>query len=406
MSAPAGAARGGRDRLPVDGDTFLDAALDLLAWMEARDHRGWDPYDALASPVARALSLKRRWPAVALTQLLRRTPVQVRPLLGVPRHENPKGLALTLRAHLRLGRATGDRRHEAAAAALRDRLLRARHPSGGWGYPFPWANRDFYAPAGTPSSVVTAFVGDALVDLRTAGGEVPDEALEGAGRFLAEDLRRIEGPGDTFCFSYTPGDERAVHNANVLAAALLARLSNLLHRPDWVEPARRALAFTLAAQEEDGGWPYGTTARNAWVDPYHTGFILLALVRAGKALGTGAYDEAVDRGFEFWRRAFLVGPAVGPRPGQGWPVDLHAVGQGIGTLLGLRGRWENAVDEAERLGRWALEEMRAPDGHFHYIHHGWRINRMAYMRWTQAWMLRGLAELAEVRAAERRADAR
>ncbi len=379
-------------------EPFLDAAVALAAWMDARGHEGYDPYDALASPVLRALSLGSRWLGVAWTQVLRRAPLQVRPLLGVPRHVNPKGLALALRARLRLAEATGDGAHLDEAEALRDRLLTLQAKAGGWGYPFPWANRDFRAPAGAPSSVVTAFVGDSLLDLRTAGRAVPDEPLLAAGHFIVEGLQRIEGPGDSFCFSYTPVDRRAVHNANTLAGALLARLSVAVDRPEWQEPATRALSYTLVSQRDDGSWSYGASPRNRWVDPYHTGFILLALVRAGRALGSGAYDDAVDAGFAFWRDAFLGGPAVGPRPGQAYPVELHAVAQGIGTLLGLRGRWDGAVEQAERLGRWCLEHMRASDGHFHYMRHPLWTNRVAYMRWTQAWMLRALAELAAVRA--------
>jgi hypothetical protein len=52
------------------------------------------------------------------------------------------------------------------------------------------------------------------------------------------------------------------------------------------------------------------------------------------------------------------------------------------------------VTEAERLGDWAMAEMRDPAGYYYYQHHGrWR-NRIAYMRWTQAWMLRALAEFS------------
>lgn len=150
----------------VDG-RFLRSALALDGWMRARDYAGWDPFDILVSPVIRALSFGLRWPAVAWTQLGKRLPARARPLLGVPALRNAKGVGLALAAHVRLYEATGDESHRERAAGFVDWL--ASHaardqPGRGWGYPFPWANRAFRAPAGTPASVPTAFIGDALLD--------------------------------------------------------------------------------------------------------------------------------------------------------------------------------------------------------------------------------------------------
>ena len=119
-------------------------------------------------------------------------------------------------------------------------------PAGGWGYPFPWTNRDARVPAGTPNAVVTAFVADALLEADAQGLRVDEGGLSDAGTFLVEALRRIPGPDASFCFSYTPLDRRAVHNANVLVAALLARLARRLDRPEWGETALTAARFTLA----------------------------------------------------------------------------------------------------------------------------------------------------------------
>ena len=105
-------------------------------------------------------------------------------------------------------------------------------------------------PAGTPSSVVTAFVGGALLEAADAGVAEGDaeEALGRAADFLLDDLRRSAPDPDPFCFSYTPLDRRFVHNASVLAAALLARVGRRLGRDDALDAAVRAARFTAAAQ--------------------------------------------------------------------------------------------------------------------------------------------------------------
>jgi hypothetical protein len=416
----------------TDGDppaSWLAAANDLDRWMADRDYAGHDPHDFLASPLVRAATLGSRWAAVAWTQLGRRLPVQIRPALRVPAARNPKGIGLVLAAQVRLAEAEagGTRPGPTAARVERCRELvrwldgaadRSR-AGAGWGYPFPWANRDFMAPAGTPSSVATAFVGHALLDAADRLGLAEARALaEEAGPFLTTALQRIPGPDGTFCFSYTPLDRRPVHNASLLAASLLARLGGA----DTADTVRGAVEFTLRAQRDDGSWPYGVGRRNQWVDGFHTGYILLALdgIRAEsprlKAAGLEAagleaagleaagleaagleaagLEAAIERGIAYWRASFFDGPAVGSHPGERYPVDAHAVAQAILTHLGLRHRIPDARAEARRLARWLVAEMRDPDGHYHYLRYArWR-NRLPYMRWVQAWVLRALAELA------------
>lgn len=421
--------------------SWLAAATELDRWMAERDYAGHDPHDFLASSLVRATTLGSRWAGVAWTQLGRRLPVQIRPALGVPAARNAKGIGLVLGAQVQLveaegrtagkgtgeseGRGAGQSAGQGSGTGLRkgERVERARelvawlegaaersYGGAGWGYPFPWANRDFMVPAGTPSSVATAFVGHALLDAAERLGFDEARALAAQTRpFLMTALRRIPGPGDTFCFSYTPLDRRPVHNASLLAASLLARLGS----DDVMESVRGAVGFTLRAQRDDGAWPYGVGRRNQWVDSFHTGYVLLALDGIARDLeaawgasgaargldpGPAELDAAVERGIAYWRASFFDGPAVASTPGERYPVDAHAVAQAILTFLGLRHRIPDGLAEARRLAEWMVAEMRDAEGYYHYQHHGrWR-NRLPYMRWVQAWMLLALAELAAVEA--------
>src|SRR5436305_1170676 len=71
------------------------AALKLLAHCKANDWSGHDPYDALNSPIFEALPLMNCRPArLVLTQLLKRSPINIRPLLRIPKTQNPKAFAL------------------------------------------------------------------------------------------------------------------------------------------------------------------------------------------------------------------------------------------------------------------------------------------------------------------------
>ncbi|MBX6366003.1 MAG: hypothetical protein IRZ00_19315 [Gemmatimonadetes bacterium] len=381
------------------GGEALREALSLGAWIRRRDYRGYDPHDLLASPLVRRLTLGSRWLAVAWTQLGKRAPVQVRPLLGVPRTENSKTLALCLEAELRLAAVTADPASWDRAVELVERLRAARGADGGWGYPFPWANRSFLAPAGTGSAVVCAFVGHALLDAAERLGSAEAAALAvGAGEFVRTRLRRIAGPDGTFAFSYTPLDARVVHNASVLAASLLARLAARGDAPGAEAEALAAARFTAAAQAADGSWRYGVARRDGWVDSFHTGYTLIGLREIGARLGTAELEPAVRRGLEYWHRTFLRGPAVRTWPGSDYPIDMHAVAQAIRTLLAFRAELPDATGTAARLARWSMREMRGASGHYHYLKGRAVTNRSAYMRWVQAWVLRALAELAVVEA--------
>lgn len=385
------------------------AAARLLDWMDAREWRGHDPFDLLLSPLA-APFRPFRWPSVAWIQVGKRSPVDLRPLLRVPPHENPKALALGVEGCLALVRSGDAAARDAAvrrAPGLLTRLLDAEAPEGGWGYPFPWANRHFLAPAGTPSGVVTSFVTRALMaaldaDARDGSaargtallpGGPPRARVEGAvvrgGAFAAERLRRVPTPEGPL-LSYTPLDRRGVHNASLLAAAAMARGASLPGGdPAWAETARAVAASTLRAQRPDGSWPYGVSRRDGFVDSYHTGYVLTALAEVDARVGLEGTAGAAERGLSYWRRAFLAGPAVGPRPDRPYPVELHAVAQGILTLLEA-----GDGEEARRLVGWALDHALLPDGAFVHSWAPGRVNAVPYLRWVQAWMFRALAEAA------------
>jgi len=80
-------------------------------------------------------------------------------------------------------------------------------------------------PKGTPTIVNTSFIGHALLDCYELTGRqrTLDMAVPIKG-FILGDLHRTWLDG-AFCFSYTPVDTEAVHNANLLGASVLTSLT-------------------------------------------------------------------------------------------------------------------------------------------------------------------------------------
>ena len=88
--------------LRVELETSVDG---LLRYCRQNNWAGFDPYDALNSRVFALSPLSRsRYCRIALTQALKRLPVNLRPLLGISKEQNPKGIALFLSALIKLSR--------------------------------------------------------------------------------------------------------------------------------------------------------------------------------------------------------------------------------------------------------------------------------------------------------------
>jgi hypothetical protein len=78
----------------------------LFEYCRANEWAGYDPYDALNSRLFSKLPfLDARVPRIAMTQFLKRSPINLRPLLQISPTQNPKALALFLEAFIKLDKA-------------------------------------------------------------------------------------------------------------------------------------------------------------------------------------------------------------------------------------------------------------------------------------------------------------
>ena len=149
-----------------------------------------------------------------------------------------------------------------------------------WGFNFDWQDVTRFSPAGLPTVVVSSFVANALLDLHgLTGQEDLLDLAKGVIEFIQSDLSVYEDR-DGICFSYTPIDRHIVHNASMMGAALMARVSALTGREDLMDTAVRAVEFTVAKQEPDGSWAYsidGSGRKRMQID-FHQGFILDSLL--------------------------------------------------------------------------------------------------------------------------------
>ena len=364
---------------------------------EARGFAGWDPYDGLNAPLFRATPLYRVPVArQAWIQLVKRSPVNLRPLFGQKPAVISKGLALFALGAWRLAERGGPEAGlwRRRGATLLDRLLALRSPGSeelAWGYPFDWQSRAFFQPGNEPNLICSVFAAMAFEERADGGDDL--EAPAEVARFIARRLVR-ERDGVTWV-TYTPATDTQIHNVNILGAAQLARDARRSGSTQQAALARRAMEFSVGRIREDGFWPYGEAANQGWVDSYHLGYNLVGLERYREATGETWMDEALARAYRYWDTRF-VEPDGAPRhfATSRWPLDIHCPAQAILTWLALRRLDPEAPAKARRMAAWTLANMSDGRGRFTFQKTRLYANRVPMMRWGQAWMFRALAELA------------
>jgi hypothetical protein len=55
----------------------------------------------------------------------------------------------------------------------------------------------------------------------------------------------------------------------------------------------------------------------------------------------------------------------------------------------------NNLDFAKKIASWTINNMQDTSGYFYYQKWPLLINKIPYMRWSQAWMLLSLAHILE-----------
>jgi hypothetical protein len=326
---------------------FRQVFEQLQEYCAARQWRGYDPFDGLNSPLARLLPGKTA--RQAWIQFHRRSPVNLRPLCGIAPTLNPKSLALF---------AMGSRDEK-----LLDQLGELRSLDGGWGYPFDWQSRAFFAPRGTFNLICTVFV---IRAYRELGCKCDAGFIE--GKLLRE------RNGERW-FTYIPQSDTQVHNVNMIGAALLGR--------------RDCMEFSVHRQRDDGSWWYGEAPNQRWTDNFHTAYCVLALNDYEQATSDRSFSENMQRAYEYWDRTFWTADYA-PRyyDRQMYPFDIHCSAVGIVTYLRFGER-----QKAHSVAQWAIDNMWDRRGFFWYQRGRWLTNRICYMRWSQAWMYYALAQL-------------
>ena len=383
---------------------MIQAAYDqLLSWCQERDFAGHDPFDALNSrlfqstPLAQSRNARFIW-----TQLVKRSPADVRALIRVPAERNAKGIALFTLAQIANHRRLKTEQSETLVRNFLSRLLSMKVEgfSGAcWGYNFDWQSRNFFAAKGTPTIVPTAFAARALIEVEQDLHDLQtlrDEARS-VCEFILKDLPRTVDTETEVCFSYAPNTDTRIFNASLLAAEVFASVGRLTGETELIDLADRAARYVVNNQQPDGSWLYGTDPKQSWIDNFHTAYVLFSLKRIiDISSQKDEFQQGLERGYQYWKNNFFLA--------DGWPkyydhdlypADAHAAASAIVTFLECRELDSDALRLAQKVATWTIQNLRDSRGFFYYQRRRFYTVRKPYMRWTQAWMLYALSRLLE-----------
>lgn len=370
--------------------------------MSVSGFRGYDPYDGLNSRILEIMARHSLLTARILTQVVKRTPVHVQPLIGAHPCVSPTtlGYAMLAISRLRLT-STGSRRWTPVATWLSSETRRlAIVPAENelaWGSHVDVATRFGYVPASTPNVVVSHCAAAGLAAMTVSGFTDERESLAAVGRFIQKRLGRRTPEGHLW-YAYTPNGQALVHNGSMLAASTLLRCGSVLDDHHMISDALQAVCTTANYQANDGSWPYAEEREAQWVDSFHTGFILAAMLEASRYDATGRVREALCAGGVYYAQKFF-GPCGEPwyYSNSRYPLDAMSAAQGLEVLPALASFVPEALVALEHLIDWCRAHLIGHGGRVAYqVHPHWKDTRQ-FPRWSLAPMAAALAGLATAR---------
>jgi polysaccharide biosynthesis protein VpsJ len=370
----------------------------LFAWLEDNDYRGYDTFDGLSAKLLRPLTFENKFLRTVLQQGIRRFPLNLRPLVGVPKSQSSKAMGFFARGFIRLHQATGEKIWQDRAEMAFDWLIQNQSPgfSGAcWGNHFDYQSRSAYVVKGVPSVVWTSLIGHAFLDAfdhfhRDHYLQVAVSSCE----HILHDLS-THAVGNSLCIGYFPTSGHQVHNANCLGASLLARTYSYTGNNSYLALAQKAIQYTAMHQRADFSWYYGEAENLHWVDNFHTAYVLDSFKRYLEGTGDDRFNKNLRDGYQYWKDNFFLSDGT-PKyyNRKTLPIDIQCCSQAIDTLVFFSDRDPDALPLASKVASWTMDHMQDRTGYFYYRRYSrWLVNRTPTLHWGEATMLCALAGL-------------
>ena len=367
----------------------------LEKWVEDHDYKGYEPFDGLSS-FLRPLTFGNLLAERMLQQLVRQSPVNLRPILGIKPQESTKGRGYMAWGYLTMLKSTGDASYREKAIRCLDWLDGNKAPGydwHSWGNHYDFSSRGGKLPKHEPIIVWTGLIGQAFLDAYEQFGEPRylDVAVSICNWIMA--LPREKTDSGT-CLSYVAFTQGSIHNSNMLGAAMLARTARITGNESCLAVTREAMDYSCSRQLQNGAWYYGESPDRHWIDNFHTGYNLDSLKCYIESTGDKAFRGNLERGFKYYVGHFFE-PDGMPKyyHNKTYPIDMQCAAQAIETLAHFSDHDESALPLAGKVARWTIDHMQDETGYFYYRKYPFITSKIPMIHWAQTTMYRALAYL-------------
>lgn len=379
----------------VSVDAFRRSVLAVEQWVEKRKYKGYEPFDGLSSAL-RPLTFGSLFAERLLQQVVRQSPINLRPILGVAPAESTKGRGYMAWGYLKMLRVTGDTIYAEKARECLAWLMENKSPESAhysWGNHFDFSSRMGRRRKLAPIIPWTGLIGQAFMDAYDEFGDVRYLDVAVSSCEWIQGLPRTR-TATGVCIAYDPYGESTVHGASMLGAALLARTAKITGDARAMQLAAQAMEYSCTRQNADGSWYYAEEPNSRWIDNFHTGYNLDSLKCYIDYSGDRRYDDNLRRGLMYFMDTFFE---ENGRPkyydSRAYPIDIQCASQAIDTLSYFAEYDSRALVLARRVASWTIINMQDRDGHFYYRQLPLMTVRTPMLHWGQATMHKALAHL-------------
>jgi rhamnogalacturonyl hydrolase YesR len=373
---------------------IIESIHKLEQYAQDQKYSGFDPYDGLLSHyVTKGSFKKNRLIRFGLQQLVKRSPINLRNILRIPKGINPVSLGLFIHGYSNMLESKSifvetylEKIHELTADL--ESMIPNGYAGACWGYNFDWEARHAKIPAYSPTVVATGIITNGLYKAWLVTKDTKfAELITSAADFVLYDLNRCYD-GDTFCFSYSPKDSQRVFNASMKGVRILSQAYAITGDGKFKAESQKAVSFVHNHQNQDGSWYYSLANKGKWIDNYHTGYILDCLDEYVKLSGDKSVLESLNKGFNYYKKTFFLESG---RPkfysNNIYPADCTSASQSILTLIRF-----GDMELARKVADWTIQNMQTDLGNFEFRHFRFYKIKTPFMRWSDAWMYSALTE--------------
>jgi len=388
---------------------LVSLETELRCWLDEVGYASWDPYDGLSCGAPWSIMRRSRLAARAWTQFIKSSPINVRPLFGIRPRVLSKSLSDLASAALLRHRLEIDPQALSAAHQFLERLRTEVRPgfSGAcWALATPYVTRYIDSGPNEPNLFWTLNAAVSFLEAYELEGRAADlELARSSVDFIVRDLGFVDEGDNGVWFRYFTGHDAVVYNVAALTGALLERVARHTGERNLEALGGRALRFVLRHQNADGSWYYARGSQGRWVDGFHTGYVLEALLQSARVHDRDEVRRGLQRGVEFYLQNMFT-PEHLPRytADSLYPIEVQNCAQAIQTLAKLcwldRAFLTRAEDVTQAVVDSLYRRVRSgerPAGYFLTSRGRWFRNALPMVRWGEAPMLLALTYLLAAR---------